>query len=165
MPTCRWFGGTGAILVKAHFLPFSRFSLLPASPTPGQSPVSERRHNKGFVTGDQTSDPSSSVSCLLSLAESRHLSRRQDAGQPQGEQTILRGIRGTKTSQLTPDLCVPQSSRFNEASGQVRSQTRFQACFAHTGLKGLFASFCQIYRHIGISFLKFQPLSFDIFPF
>lgn len=128
-----------------------------------KNPASERSHNKGFVTWDQTSDPSSSVSCLLSLAESWHLSRRQNAGQPQGEQTILHGVCRMKTSWLTPDPCVPQSSRFNEESGQVRSQTKFQACFVHTSLKGLLESLCQIYRHIWISFLKFQPLSFDIF--
>lgn len=62
-----------------------------------------------------------------------------------------------------PQTPVPQSSGFNEASGQVRSQSKFQACFAHTALEGPLASLCQIYRHIWISFLKFQPPSFAIF--
>ena len=137
---------------------------LPRLPHPHQqSPAYGRSHNKGFVTWDQTSDPSSSVSCLLSLAESWHLSRRQNTGQPPRRANSIAGRRGMKTPGLTPDLCVPQSSTLNEVSGQVRSLTKFQACFAHPSLKGLPASLCQIYRHIWISFLKFQTLGFDIF--
>lgn len=68
-----------AIVVNNHLLPLYWFCLLPH---PQQSPDSERSQNKGFVTWDQTSDPSSSVSCPLSLAESWHLSKRQKVGQP-----------------------------------------------------------------------------------
>lgn len=71
----------------------------------------------------------------LLKSESRHLSRRQKVLQPSGEQTRLRLEGRMKTCQLTPDPYVPQSGRVNEANGQVRSQTKFQACFAHTSLK------------------------------
>lgn len=67
------------------------------------------------------------------------LEQEADAGQPPRRADNIAGVSGMKTSQPTSDPCVPQSRRFNEASGQVRSQTKFQACFAYPGLKGLLA--------------------------